>query len=227
VAEPCSVRDVAKTPHGQRLDSRFRRPTFEYAPPLGGAASCLSVFIRMLPMSLPSEFNSSQLTELPAELWQYARKETLQPEPGRERRRDRRFSLITNVRVVPVDRKHRPIGPPFAALSSGMSISGIRLIHTQPPPSKFLLLEFDGQSARFVLSVLRSRPIGDCYEIAGRLSSPREGHPSPKAPAIVAPCVDLSVDELELPASLPNDSLHWAGVSAAAQVLVAESKSVR
>jgi hypothetical protein len=181
-------------------------------------------------MSAINSSNPSPVLELPAQLWQYARKETNQPGPGRERRRDRRFSLITNVRVVPVDRKHRPIGPPYVALSSGMSTSGIRLIHTQPPPSKFLLLEFEGQSARFVLSVLRSRPIGDCYEIAGRLCKPREGQPSPKAPAVVAQTVDpspLSIDEPELRVSLPNDALHWAGVSAAAQVLVAQSKPAR
>ena len=77
----------------------------------------------------------------PADLWQYARKETFQQEFGRERRRDRRYSLITNVVVAPVDGKCRQAGEPFVALSSGMSVSGIRLIHTCPAPSELLFLE--------------------------------------------------------------------------------------
>lgn len=181
-------------------------------------------------MSLPVPPNSSQRLELPHQLWQHARKETNHPEPGRERRRDRRYSLITNVTVVPVDRKHRPIGPPFVALSSGMSVSGIRLIHTQPPPSKFLLLEFEGQTAQFVLTVLRSRPVGDCFEIAGLLSERQDPHHQPHAPAIATPAESpptVPIDEPESAASPPDDFLHWAGVSAAAQILSAESKSPR
>ena len=111
-------------------------------------------------MRLPSvsQANRRPLPAPPAQLWPHARKETHRTEAGRERRRDRRYSLITSVLAVPVDRKHRPIGTPFVALSSGMSVTGIRLIHTSVAPSKFLLLEFEGQPARFVLSVLRSRP---------------------------------------------------------------------
>jgi hypothetical protein len=177
-------------------------------------------------------FDRNALSDVPASLQRFARKETIREEPGRERRQDRRYSLITNVTVTPVDKTLRPLGPSFVALSSGMSVSGIRLIHTQPPPSKYLLLKFEGQTAQFVLSVLRSRPVGDCFEIAGRLSKPRIHNQETHPPVIAAPAESPPLlpnpavpnDEPESAASLPNDALHWAGVSAAAQVLGAESR---
>ena len=184
--------------------------------------------LSVVPEESASTSNRAPLPAPPAQLWQHARKETTRAEAGRERRCDRRYSLITSVLAVPVDRKHRPIGTPFVALSSGMSVTGIRLIHTTAAPSKFLLLEFEGQSARFVLSVLRSRPIGDCYEIAGRLTRPRPS--APEASTIVIPAASQSLvanDDGVSPPAVTDDILHWAGVSAAAQLLVTESKVAR
>ena len=181
-----------------------------------------------VPEESASPSNRRPLPAPPARLWQHARKETSCAEAGHERRRDRRYSLITSVLAVPVDRKHRPIGPAFVVLSSGMSVTGIRLIHTAAAPSKFLLLEFEGQSARFVLSVLRSRQIGDCYEIAGRLNKLRRS--APDASAVVIPTVSPSLVESAAALSLSaatDDVMHWAGVSAAAQLLVTESKLAR
>jgi len=185
-----------------------------------------------VPEESASPSNRRPLPAPPARLWQHARKETSCAEAGHERRRDRRYSLITSVLAVPVDRKHRPIGPAFVVLSSGMSVTGIRLIHTAAAPSKFLLLEFEGQSARFVLSVLRSRQIGDCYEIAGRLNKLRRSAPDPSAVMIptVIPTVSPSLVESAAALSLSaatDDVMHWAGVSAAAQLLVTESKLAR
>ena len=55
----------------------------------------------------------------------------------------RRYSLITNVVVLPLDDELRPIGEPFVALSSGMSVDGIRLIYTDPPPTDHLFIEIE------------------------------------------------------------------------------------
>jgi hypothetical protein len=192
------------------------------------APGSLSMRLPAVPEESASPSNRRPLPAPPARLWQHARKETSGAEAGHERRRDRRYSLITSVLAVPVDGKHRPIGTPFVALSSGMSVTGIRLIHTAAAPSKFLLLEFEGQSARFVLSVLRSRPIGDCYEIAGRLTKPRRS--APDASAIYIPTASASLvesDEAHPLSAATDDVLHWAGVSAAAQLLVTESKASR
>jgi hypothetical protein len=189
-----------------------------------GSLSMRLPSVREESASLP---NRSPLPAPPAQLWQHVRKETCSAESGRERRRDRRYSLITSVLAVPVDRKHRPIGPAFIALSSGMSVSGMRLIHTAAAPSKFLLLEFEGQSARFVLSVLRSRPIGDCYEIAGQLSKPRRCAPATSTIVLSNAGPPLEADEADPHSTAIDDVLHWAGVSAAAQLLVTESKSPR
>jgi hypothetical protein len=69
------------------------------------------------------------------ELERFAKDETLHGQGGQERRRFRRYSLITNVVVLPLDDQLRPIGEPFVALSSGMSLDGMRLIYTDPPPT--------------------------------------------------------------------------------------------
>jgi hypothetical protein len=185
------------------------------------------------PMPSPAVSDWLPLPEPPARLWQYARKETIQTETGQDRRRDRRYSLITSVRVVPIDGRQRPIGPPFVALSSGMSVSGIRLLHTEPPPSKFLRLQFEGQSVEFVLSVIRTRSIGDCYEIAGRIRKVRQNAAAPVATAPAATALDdtapapiaspLVDHEAEPAAAHAGEFLQWAAVSAAAQVLTADS----
>jgi hypothetical protein len=168
--------------------------------------------------------------EAPVQLQQFAKEETFHQQGGRERRRFRRYSLITNVFAVPIDEELCPVGPAFVALSSGMSVDGMRLIHTQPSPSNQLFLEIDGQPVRFVLSVLRIRPVGNCFEIAGRLTSAavlnrnaalnreavlnqREG-----SQAVVTTNSCATHDRSE---PTHDDFLHWAGVTAAVPLLKA------
>jgi hypothetical protein len=164
------------------------------------------------------------LAEAPAELWQYARKETFQQEFGRERRRDRRYSLITTVVVAPVDGKCRQAGEPFVALSSGMSVSGIRLIHTSPAPAELLFLEVGSESVKFLLSVLRSRPVGLCFEIAGQLVKVDAEEPS--CPSILATIavepVSRVVERSGIESSLAptaEELAQWAAVTAATEAL--------
>ncbi len=163
--------------------------------------------------SLADTFVRSDLSAPPAELWHHARSETSNAETGRERRRYRRYSLITNVIVLPVDQELDRAGEPFVAVSSGMSVGGIRLIHTDPSPTGLLFLEIDRQPVRFVLSVLRSRPIGECFEIAGQLLTEdmvdRDVLPA-LAGSIQAPTLD--------------ERVQWAGVAAAVEVLVRSRK---
>jgi hypothetical protein len=166
------------------------------------------------------------LAEAPADLWQYARKETFQQEFGRERRRDRRYSLITNVVVAPVDGKCRQAGEPFVALSSGMSVSGIRLIHTCPAPAELLFLEIGRDAVKYLLSVLRSRPVGPCFEIAGQLVKVDAEEPS-RPPILMTTAAEpvsrvAARGGIESPLAPTADELaQWAAVSAAIETLKA------
>ncbi len=158
------------------------------------------------------------------ELERFAKDETLHGQGGQERRRFRRYSLITNVVVLPLDDQLRPIGEPFVALSSGMSVDGMRLIYTDPPPTDHLFIEIDGQPVRFVLSVLRSRPIGHCFEIAGRLLNADVVNHEPVSPVPTGGnSIATSSDEFATsPAEVSpafDEFAHWAGVSAAVQLL--------
>jgi hypothetical protein len=187
------------------------------------------------------------LAEPPAELWQFAKEETFYQQGGQERRRFRRYSLITNVIVVPLDERLCPVTNPFVSLSSGMSVDGIRLLHTDPTPSDYLLIEIESQPVRFVLSVLRSCSVGGCFEIAGRfmdaalvkskLASP--AFATTKCGAIIGADLDRGANldhraNLDagadlvpgtLEQSLPtfDEFAHWAGVTAAVQLLRADS----
>jgi hypothetical protein len=175
---------------------------------------------------LISTIDRSALSEPPVELAQFARYETRR-QPECERRRYRRYSLITNVVAVPLDENLCAAGQPFVALSSGMSVGGIRLIHTDPSPSECLFLEIEGQQIQFVLSVLRNRPIGHCYEIAGQFVeadfAKEKRSLSPLASAACNTIADADFTALQDGFPLAGDELvHWAGVVAAAQVLQTE-----
>jgi hypothetical protein len=173
---------------------------------------------------LSDSIDRDALVAPPAELAQFAREERLGQQSGEERRRSRRFSLITNVIGLPLDEGLRPVGQPFVGLSSGMSVGGIRLIHTDLLPSDYLFIEIDGQPVRFVVSVLRNRAIGSCVEIAGRFLDER----FIKAAADLAVCSTNAEDLIQVAASpvalaeMPptvEDLAHWAGVGAAVPLL--------
>ncbi len=164
------------------------------------------------------------LCEPSTEFERFAKDETLHGQGGQERRRFRRYSLITNVIVLPLDEGLRPSGEPFVALSSGMSVDGIRLIYADPSPTDHLFIEIEGQPVRFVLSVLRSRPIGPCFEIAGRLlKADVVNHETMRPVLTVGNSIAISSGELGI---APGESgpawdelTHWAGVGAAVQLL--------
>jgi hypothetical protein len=175
------------------------------------------------------------LSEPPAELWQFAKEETFHQQGGQERRRFRRYSLITNVIVVPLDERLCPVTNPFVSLSSGMSVDGIRLLHTDPTPSDHLLIEIESQPVRFVLSVLRSCSVGGCFEIAGRFMDAALVKSKMAWPAFAtAKCDAITGADLDAGADLDLATLdrspptfdefaHWAGVSAAVQLLRTDS----
>jgi len=163
------------------------------------------------------------------DLTPFAHEERLQQQPGEERRRHRRYSLITNVITLPLDEGLRPISQPVVSLSSGMSVSGIRLLHTDPLPSDYLFIEIEGQPVRFVLCVLRTRSIGPYVEIAGQFLDHRQflDQRAVSLRAGSAACLTDGDSLTRLPASsispfqiapTADELRHWEGVAAAVQL---------
>ena len=170
--------------------------------------------------------DQSALPECAPELRQFARKEA--PHQNfRERRRDRRYSLITNVIAVPIDGRFRASAEPFVALSSGMSTSGLRLIHTGPAPAELLFLGIEGQPVKFLLEVLRSQPVGECFEIAGRLIKADFKNPRRESPIVCSSHHEMNIAALGpiAAAPTPDDVICWAGVTAAMPLLLARCET--
>ena len=90
---------------------------------------------------------------------------------GDERRTETRHALAIAIGVTPVDDRGTPTGDRFAAVTRDMSRIGMALFHTSEFAGDYLRVEFStAEHPRFqvVLEVLRCRPIGPLWEIAGR-----------------------------------------------------------
>jgi hypothetical protein len=88
-----------------------------------------------------------------------------------DRRQSERFSVIADVIIVPLDKDCRPLAEPFIACSLNVSAGGLCFYHSEPIDSTLLYLEIvspgaPNMSAR--MRVLRQRPVGDYFEIAGQ-----------------------------------------------------------
>ncbi len=93
---------------------------------------------------------------------------------GSDRRADRRYTLGVAVRVFPVDESMENLGEGFLAVTRDISLSGAALYYTQPVSERILALEFatsSGKANRTLMEVLRCRPLGPLFEIAGRFVS--------------------------------------------------------
>lgn len=90
---------------------------------------------------------------------------------GSNRRAEARHAVGMAVRAVPVNAAQQPVGDTFVAVTRDISVKGVALYHTQPILAPFLSLEFplpDGGKRQTLLQVLRSRPVGPLFEIAGQ-----------------------------------------------------------
>lgn len=90
---------------------------------------------------------------------------------GANRRAEPRHTLGVAVRVAAVDEAHKIIGTDFVAVTRDVSARGVSLYHTQPVTDKLLALEFElpgGEKRQLLLDVLRCRPVGPLFEIAGQ-----------------------------------------------------------
>lgn len=90
---------------------------------------------------------------------------------GTNRRSEPRHTLGVAVRVAVVNEAHKIIGADFVAVTRDISARGVALYHTQPVTDKLLAVEFElpgGEKRRLLLDVLRCRPVGPLFEVAGQ-----------------------------------------------------------
>lgn len=90
---------------------------------------------------------------------------------GEDRRIEERHRVAISVTGMPVDDNMQPAAEAFEAVTRDISRSGLALFHSQPVTTKFLavqLIDLDGHQFEAVVQVLRCRPIGPVFEIAGR-----------------------------------------------------------
>lgn len=93
---------------------------------------------------------------------------------GPDIRSERRYAVSLRVAAAPVDEQLNKIGEEFIAMSRDISSSGIAIYHTRDVSDRFLALELtaaSGEKMRVLLQVLRCRPAGLFYEIAGKFVS--------------------------------------------------------
>lgn len=93
---------------------------------------------------------------------------------GPEQRTERRYAVSVPVSAIPVDDSFQKTGEPFMALTRDISTKGMSMYHTRRVSEKFLALELTDPAnnrLRVVLEVLRCRPDGLFYEIAGRFAT--------------------------------------------------------
>jgi hypothetical protein len=88
-----------------------------------------------------------------------------------ERRAFVRHVLVAPVAVVPIDEDYEPVGEAFMAVTRDVSSGGVSLIHTRAAETKLIVVELPATSDETIqvaVRVLRCRPVGLFYEIAGQ-----------------------------------------------------------
>jgi hypothetical protein len=89
---------------------------------------------------------------------------------GPDRRSEKRHVVAIPVRAMPLDGNLRPAGAGFIATARDISRRGIAVIHSQVLTCPLLAVEladFDGRQIQAAVEVLRCRPVGPYFEIAG------------------------------------------------------------
>jgi hypothetical protein len=103
--------------------------------------------------------------------------------PGIERRTEPRRPVVLPAPAQAIDEHLRPRGEPFVAITRDLSTRGIAIYHVRPVAAGSLLaLELEvapGDTMQVVLEVLRCRPAGEFYEIAGTFLTKVRDAPPP------------------------------------------------
>ena len=91
--------------------------------------------------------------------------------PGKERRKEPRYSVATIVEVQPLDEAFQPEGDAFRVVTRDISASGIGILDSRPVHSKYLAVQLtspEGEQMQTVMEVLRCQPLGNIYDIGGQ-----------------------------------------------------------
>jgi hypothetical protein len=105
--------------------------------------------------------------------------ESLLPVPyvGPERRRAPRRSVLIPVRIRALDDRLQGLSEEEDALLCNVSCLGAMFIHQQELTARFVALSFPDRypAGELVLEIVRNRPVGSYFEIAGTFVSSEHG----------------------------------------------------
>jgi hypothetical protein len=105
------------------------------------------------------------------ELVEFIQSAAIDPFEGDERRSVPRYPLALPVQARPVDHAGKLAGSPVAGVTRDVSLAGMSVLLVSPSGAEYLLLEMTGtgrQPVHAVLEVLRERPLGPFWEVAGQ-----------------------------------------------------------
>ena len=89
-----------------------------------------------------------------------------------EQRAHPRHPICVPIEAIPFDSQGHQAGPAFTAVTKDISATGLCFLHHSAILDRYLLVRFPGQdhdqSQWIVLELLRRRPVGPLWEIAGR-----------------------------------------------------------
>ncbi len=91
-----------------------------------------------------------------------------------DRRSEPRYPLCLNILAIPVDENNNPHGEPLLGVTRNISTSGIAMLFTRTVSNGLLALQFGdprGEQVRLLMTVLRCRPLGNYFEVAGTFVS--------------------------------------------------------
>ncbi len=87
-----------------------------------------------------------------------------------ERRETRRHEFVTPTLAMPVDDQFRAQGETLVVLTRDISTNGASLIHTEQLNANYVALQLTspgGPALQVVMRVVRCRPLGPYFEVAG------------------------------------------------------------
>lgn len=103
-------------------------------------------------------------------------RECLQEDAGERpnARKHARHAIVAPVTVLALSSDLRVIGEPLGAIAVNVSAGGLAIIHSRPIEEPYFAVDFSRGGAALtpvVLKKLRSREVGDAFEIAGKFVS--------------------------------------------------------
>jgi hypothetical protein len=105
------------------------------------------------------------------ELVEFIQNIAIDPYDGTNRRSEPRYPIAIPVRAEPVDNNGKRFGQTVPGVTRDVSLTGISILLTRQTRAKHLLLELANGSHKpvhAILDVLRERPIGPLWEVAGQ-----------------------------------------------------------